>query len=398
MNKSTSVYIVGAARTPIGKLNGQLASVSAVELGTIAAKSALSRSALPANKVNQVFFGNAIQAGNGQNPARQVALNTGLPQTTPAVTINDVCASGLHSINLAAKLIRAGELSVALAGGMESMSNAPYLLTKARRGYRLGNGQLIDAMQRDGLIDAFNHYHMGITAENVAQKYHLTRSELDQFAQQSQEKAVAAQQTGHFTEEITPVHISGKHGQGWAIDQDEGPRPDSSLTKLANLKPAFKQDGLVTAGNSSGLNDGAAAVILANDETVAQLGLTPLARWEEGTLVGLDPALMGLGPISAIHQLMNKTHLTISDIELFEINEAFASQSLAVINELGLPPELVNPNGGAIALGHPLAASGARIVVTLAYEMKHAKKQLGVASLCVGGGMGAAALLSGCSE
>ncbi len=394
MNQSSPVYIVGAARTPIGKLNGTLSSLSAVQLGTIAAQAAIQRAHIGTDQIDQVYFGNAIQAGNGQNPARQVALNAGLLQTTPAVTINDVCASGLHSINLAAKLIRAGEMNVALAGGTESMSNAPYLMTKARRGYRLGNAELVDAMQNDGLMDAFNNYHMGITAENVAKRYHLTRQELDAFAQHSQEKAVAAQQAGHFKDEITPVTVPLRHGKTAVVSQDEGPRPDSSLTKLAKLKPAFAADGIVTAGNSSGINDGAAAVILASAEAVHRLGLTPLARWEEGTIVGLDPAVMGLGPIPAIRQLMAKTELTTDQIDLFEINEAFAAQSIAVIRELGLDPQKVNPQGGAIALGHPLAASGARIVVTLAYEMKRHQSHRGIASLCVGGGMGVAALLT----
>lgn len=394
MNQSSPVYIVGAARTPIGKLNGSLSSLSAVQLGTIAAQAAIQRAHIGTDQIDQVYFGNAIQAGNGQNPARQVALNAGLPPVTPAVTINDVCASGLHSINLAAKLIRASEMDVALAGGTESMSNAPYLMTKARRGYRLGNAELVDAMQNDGLMDAFNHYHMGITAENVAKRYHLTRQELDTFAQHSQEKAVAAQQAGQFSDEITPVTIQLRHGKTAVVSQDEGPRPDSSLTKLAKLKPAFATDGIVTAGNSSGINDGAAAVILASEEAVHRLGLTPLARWEEGTLVGLDPAVMGLGPIPAIRQLMAKTKLATDQIDLFEINEAFAAQSIAVIRELGLDPQKVNPQGGAIALGHPLAASGARIVVTLAYEMKRHQSHRGIASLCVGGGMGVAALLT----
>lgn len=394
MNQPSPVYLVGAARTPIGKLNGSLASLSAVQLGTIAAKAALQRAQIAPDQIDQVYFGNAIQAGNGQNPARQVALNAGLPQTTPAVTINDVCASGLHSINIAAKLIRAGEMSVALAGGTESMSNAPYLMTKARRGYRLGNAELVDAIQNDGLLDAFHHYPMGITAENVADRYHLSRQDLDEFAQRSQEKAVAAKQNGQFSEEITPVTVKLRHGKTAVVDQDEGPRPESSLEKLAHLKPVFAANGLSTAGNSAGINDGAAAVILASEDAVRQLSLTPLARWEEGTLVGLDPALMGLGPIPAIRQLMVKTKLTTNDIDLFEINEAFAAQSVAVIRELGLDQARVNPQGGAISLGHPLAATGARLVVTLAYEMKRQRAHRGVASLCVGGGMGVAALLT----
>lgn len=394
MNQSSPVYIVGAARTPIGKLNGALSPLSAIQLGTVAAQAAIQRAHIDADQIDQAYFGNAIQSGNGQNPARQVALNAGLPQVTPAVTINDVCASGLHSINLAAKLIRAGEMNVALAGGTESMSNAPYLMTRARRGYRLGNAELVDAMQNDGLMDAFNHYHMGITAENVAQRYQLTRQELDGFAQHSQEKAVAAQQAGQFKEEIAPVTIQLRHGKTAVVSEDEGPRPDSSLEKLAKLKPAFAAEGIVTAGNSSGINDGAAAVILASEGAVHRLGLTPLARWEEGTIVGLDPAVMGLGPIPAIRQLMAKTELTTNQIDLFEINEAFAAQSIAVIRELGLDPQKVNPQGGAIALGHPLAASGARIVVTLSYEMDRQQSRRGVASLCVGGGMGVAALLT----
>lgn len=392
---SAAVYIIGAARTPIGKMNGTLAGLSAVQLGTIASKAAIMRSGIKPELIDQVYFGNAIQAGNGQNPARQVAINSGLSQSVPATTINDVCASGLHSINLAAQLIRAGEMSVALAGGMESMSNAPYLLRNARRGYRLGNGKLVDTLQNDGLIDAFHHYHMGQTAENVAKRYQLTRQELDQFAQSSQEKAVAAQRAGRFDNEIVPVTVPMKHGQTKTITLDEGPRPDSSLDKLAHLKPAFTQNGVVTAGNSSGINDGAAALVLASQQLVDQLGIVPLARWDEGSLVGLDPAVMGLGPISAIRQLLAKSRVPLDQVDLFEINEAFAAQSLAVIRELGLPSSRVNPNGGAVALGHPLAASGARIAVTLAYEMSRRHSKYGVASLCVGGGMGVAALLHG---
>ncbi|WP_295746049.1 acetyl-CoA C-acetyltransferase [uncultured Limosilactobacillus sp.] len=395
---SSSVYIIGAARTPIGKMNGTLAGLSAVQLGTIAAKAAIDRSHIKPELIDQVFFGNALQAGNGQNPARQVAINAGLSQTVPATTVNDVCASGLHSINLAAQLIRAGEMSAVLAGGMESMSNAPYLLRNARRGYRLGDGQLVDALQNDGLIDAFHHYSMGQTAENVAEQYQLTRQKLDQFAQDSQQKAIAAQQAGRFADEIVPVTVPLKHGQSKTITLDEGPRPNSSLAKLSQLKPAFSPHGVVTAGNSSGINDGAAAVILASGELVNQLGLTPLARWDEGSLVGLDPAVMGLGPIPAIRQLMAKSQLSLDQVDLFEINEAFAAQSLAVIRELQLPASRVNPNGGAIALGHPLAASGARIVVTLAYEMSRRHSQYGIAALCVGGGMGAAALFHGSND
>lgn len=394
MNEQTTVYIVGATRTPIGKMNGALSSLDAVQLGTIVIESVLHKAGLSPKMVDQVYMGNALQAGNGQNPARQAAINAGLSQATPAVTINDVCASGLHSINLAAKLIRANEMNVAIAGGMESMSNAPYLLRNARRGYRLGDGQLIDSMQNDGLIDAFHHYPMGITAENVAQRYRLTRAEIDAFAQRSQERAVVAQRAGHFTEEITPVTIKDRHGRVYEVTTDEGPRPNSSLAKLSQLKPVFQANGVVTAGNSSGINDGAAAVVLASCQAVKKFGLTPLARWEEGSIVGLDPAVMGLGPIPAIHQLMSKTNLTTSDIDLFEINEAFATQSIAVIRELGLDPAVVNPNGGAIALGHPLAASGARIVVTLVNELRRQGSQRGVASLCVGGGMGIATLLS----
>lgn len=387
------VYIVGAARTPIGKLGGELSSQSAVQLGTIATQAALDRSKLPKDAVDSVMIGNVIQAGGGQNPARQVTIHAGLPVSVPATTLNAVCGSGLQSINLQAKLIMMGDIDVAVAGGMESMSNAPYLVRQGRFGYRFGPGNFEDSLESDALDDAFYGYPMGMTAENIADKCHVSRQQMDEFAYQSQVKAVAAQKAGSFEAEIVPVPVTDQHGRVSMVSVDEAPRPDTSLEVMAKLKPAFKPDGKVTAGNASGLNDGAAAVVLASDRAVEKYHLQPLAKWVSGKLTALDPSFMGLGPISAVRKTLAHVNLTPDDVDCFEINEAFAAQMVPVMEALKVPAEKVNPNGGAIALGHPVGASGARILVTLLYEMQRRHDHRGVATLCVGGGMGVAALV-----
>lgn len=387
------VYIVAAQRTPIGKFGGALAPLTAAQLGAAAIKGALAASGLAAEKVDQVLMGNVIQAGGGQNPARQAAIAAGLPQSVPAITINDVCASGMSSINLGASLIQSGQAQVIVAGGMESMSNAPYLLQRARQGYRFGDGQLVDALQRDGLNDAWGGYPMGMTAENVNDRYQVSREEQDQFALTSHQRAVAAQRQHAFDDEIVPVMVQ-RRKQTVVVDQDESPRPDTSLSVLSKLKPVFKPNGSVTAGNSSGLNDGGAAVILASREAVEKYQLRPLAQWRASSLVGLDPQLMGLGPYYAVSKLFQTTELTEKDVDIFELNEAFASQTLVSQRLLKLPAAKVNPYGGAIALGHPLGCSGARIIVTLVHQLWSLNQWVGVASLCVGGGMGAATLIT----
>lgn len=386
------VYIVAAQRTPIGKFGGALASVPAVQLGAVAIRAALAKSGLPQTAVDQVLMGNVIQAGSGQNPARQATIAAGIDQVVPAITINDVCASGLSSINLGASLIQSGQADVVVAGGMESMSRAPYLLQRAREGYRFGDGKLVDALQKDGLNDAWGGYPMGITAENVSDRYQVSRKEQDCFALTSHRRAVAAQQRHAFDEEIVPVTVPTWKGKE-IVNSDEAPRPDTSLAALSKLRPAFKDGGTVTAGNSSGLNDGGAAVVLASKTAVTKYHLQPLAQWVASALVGLDPTLMGLGPYYAISKLFKKTGTGVDDIDIFELNEAFASQAIVCQRLLKVPDEKMNPDGGAIALGHPLGCSGARILVTLVHQMRALGKHSGVASLCVGGGMGAATLI-----
>lgn len=385
------VAIVGAARTPIGKLGGALATLSAVELGTIAIQAALQRAQVAVNQVNEVYMGMAIQAGQGQNPARQAAMHAGLPESVPAMTVNVLCGSGMQAISLAAKQIRLGDAQVMVAGGMESMSNAPYLLPNGRFGYRYGNGELLDSLTQDGLTDAFYHYPMGMTAENLLAKYPVSRHDLDAFALASQEKARAAQQAQRFADEIVPVTVPTKHGEV-IVAADEAIR-DTSMAALAKLPPVFKKDGDVTAGNSSGLNDGAAAVVLMDAELAQATGAPILGYWLDGNLVGVDPAIMGIGPLQASQQLMAKHTLTVADFDLVELNEAFAAQSVVTIRELGLDETKVNVNGGAIALGHPLGDSGARIIVTLLYEMQKQNSDRGLAALCIGGGMGAATII-----
>ena len=385
------VAIVGAARTPIGKLGGALATLSAVELGTIAIQAALQRAQVAVNQVNEVYMGMAIQAGQGQNPARQAAMHAGLPESVPAMTVNVLCGSGMQAISLAAKQIRLGDAQVMVAGGMESMSNAPYLLPNGRFGYRYGNGELLDSLTQDGLTDAFYHYPMGMTAENLLAKYPVSRHDLDAFALASQEKAQAAQQAQRFADEIVPVTVPTKHGEV-TVAADEAIR-DTSMAALAKLPPVFKKDGDVTAGNSSGLNDGAAAVVLMDADLAQATGAPILGYWLDGNLVGVDPAIMGIGPLQASQQLMAKHTLTVADFDLVELNEAFAAQSVVTIRELGLDETKVNVNGGAIALGHPLGDSGARIIVTLLYEMQKQNSDRGLAALCIGGGMGAATII-----
>ena len=393
MNK---VFILGACRTPIGKMGGSLAALSAVDLGSIVIKESLKRSGAPAEAVDHVYMGCVIQAGLGQNVARQAVLKAGLPNSTTAQTVNIVCGSGLDSVNSAARMIACGDADVVIAGGMESMSNAPFAVMNGRYGYKMGspmiNTPLVDTMVNDALWDAVNNYHMGITAENVAEKYGLSRQELDQFAVESQNKAAAAIADGKFKDEIVSVVIKNRKGD-IIVDTDEGPRPGTTVEGLSKLKPAFKPDGIVTAGNSSGINDGAAAVVLVSEQKAKELGLHPQVEWVGGALGGVDPAIMGVGPVESTRKLLNKLNLSIDDIDVVEANEAFAAQSIAVKRELNIPDEKLNVNGGAIALGHPVGASGCRILVTLLYALRQQKKEKGLATLCIGGGMGCSMLI-----
>lgn len=386
------VVFVGAKRTPTGKLGGALASKTAVQLGTIAIQAALKQSRLTPDQVDEVFLGNVLTAGEGQNPARQASLHAGLPIAVPATTINDVCGSGMQAIRLAAQQIMLGTAQVVIAGGMESMSNAPYLVPGARFGYKYGNRQLIDSLYHDGLRDAYGDYAMGVTAENLLVKYPESRIDIDRFALASQAKAIAARDAGKFTAEIVPVEVS-KRRQTVTVEYDE-PIRETSMEQLAKLAPVFKEDGTVTAGNSSGINDGAAAVVMTSESYAKKHDLAILGYWTADALVGVDPAIMGIGPYYAIRKLQEQASFKDQDVDLYEINEAFAAQSLVVIHQLGIDPQKVNVNGGAVALGHPLGASGARIIVTMLYEMQRRNAQRGVASLCIGGGMGAAALLT----
>ena len=387
---SNDIVIISATRTAIGKFGGQFSSISAVELGTAAAKSAIEKGKVDPTLIDTVIFGQVLQAGLGQNPARQVALNSGLPHTSTALTVNEVCGSGLKSILLAAQAIRLGDAKIVLAGGMENMSLAPHLLQN-RFAIKNGNCTMIDALFHDGLTDAFSNEAMGITAENLVEKYGFTRQQLDEFAAQSQQKAYQAQQNGAFDKEITPIEITNKKTkQVVAIDKDEFIRPETTVESLSSLRPAFKADGIVTAGNSSGINDGAAALILTTREVANTLNLPILATLTGYAEAGVDPSIMGIGPVPAIEKLIQRTHIPLDRVDLFELNEAFAAQSLAVIKELKINSEKVNVHGGAIALGHPIGASGARIVVTLIHALQQRQLQTGIASLCVGGGMGVA--------
>lgn len=387
---SNDIVIISATRTPIGKFGGQFASISAVELGTTVAKSAIEKGKVDPSLIDTVIFGQVLQAGIGQNPARQVALNSGLPHTSTALTVNEVCGSGLKSILLAAQAIRLGDAKIVLAGGMENMSLAPHLLPN-RFATKNGNCTMIDALFHDGLTDAFSNEAMGITAENLVEKYGFTRQQLDEFAAQSQQKAYQAQQNGAFDKEITPIELTNKKTkQVVTINKDEFIRPETTVESLSSLRPAFKKDGVVTAGNSSGINDGAAALILTTREVANTLNLPILATLTGYAEAGVDPSIMGIGPVPAIEKLIQRTHIPLDRVDLFELNEAFAAQSLAVIKDLKINPEKVNVNGGAIALGHPIGASGARIVVTLIHALQQRQLQTGIASLCVGGGMGVA--------
>ena len=386
------IVIASACRTAIGKFGGTLANVPAAELGSIVIKEALNRANVKPEQVDHVYMGCVIQAGLGQNVARQASLKAGLPIETPAVTVNVVCGSGLNCVNMAAQMIEAGDADIVVAGGMESMSLAPYAMMKGRYGYRMGNATLVDTMVNDALWDVFNNYHMGITAENVAEQWNLTREMLDEFAACSQQKCEKAMAEGKFKDEIVPVEVKGKKGSV-IVDTDEGPRPGTTVETLARLKPAFKKDGIVTAGNASGINDGAAAIVVMSEEKAKELGIKPMATWVGGALGGVDPSIMGVGPVAAVNKLMGKLNMKVADMDLIEANEAFAAQSLAVGHDLGFDMEKLNVNGGAIALGHPVGASGCRILVTLLHEMQRRDAKKGLATLCIGGGMGCATVV-----
>ncbi|MBE7897932.1 acetyl-CoA C-acetyltransferase [Paenibacillus polymyxa] len=386
------VAIVSPLRTAVGSFNKALAPLSAPELGATVMTACLQQSKLEPSLIDQIFMGNVLQAGNGQNPARQAALKAGIPIDVPESTINTVCGSGLHAVALAYDSILAEQGNIVLAGGMESMSNAPYLLKNARNGYKLGNGELVDSLVADGLTCPINHYHMGITAENVAEKYGISRLEQDAFAYESQIKAVEAKNNKVFEEQIVPVMIKNKKETTY-FTEDEHIRGNTTKEKLSQLKPAFKENGTVTAGNASGINDGAAAMLVVSEDKCKEHALKPLAYIKGYSLVGVDPAYMGMGPVKAISSLLKKQGMSIDDIDLFEINEAFAAQALAVQKELGVNPEKANVNGGAIAIGHPVGASGARVLVTLVHEMVRRSSRYGVVSLCIGTGMGIAMLV-----
>ena len=386
------VVLAGACRTAIGSMGGALSTVPAAELGSIVIKEALNRTGVDPAAVDEVLMGCVIQAGQGQNVARQASIKAGVPVEVPAVTINVVCGSGLNCVNLAATKILAGEADIVIAGGMENMSMAPYAMMKGRYGYRLGNAELVDTMVNDALWDAFNQYHMGVTAENVAEQWGLTREQLDEFAAWSQQKAVAAIEAGKFKDEIVPVEVKVKK-KVVVVDTDEGPRPGTTAESISKLRPAFKKDGIVTAANASSINDGAAAIVVMSEEKAKELGVTPMATWVAGALGGVDPSIMGVGPVAATKKVMAKTGLTVDDMDLIEANEAFAAQSLAVGHDLGFDNDKLNVNGGAIALGHPVGASGCRILVTLLHEMAKRDAKKGLATLCIGGGMGCATIV-----
>lgn len=392
MSQKGKVVLAGAVRTAVGKMGGALSNVPSSTLGSIVIREALKRSGVAPEQVDEVLMGCVLQAGLGQNVVRQASIFAGIPDTVPASTLNNVCGSGLKSVNLAAALVETGEADIVVAGGMENMSMAPFAISKARFGYRMNNGVLEDLMIKDALWDAFNNYHMGITAENVAEKYGVSREMQDEFAALSQQKAGKAIGEGRFCEEIVPVEVKTKK-QTVVVDTDEGPRAGVTKESLSRLKPAFKPDGTVTAGNASGINDGAAAVVVMSEDKAKELGITPMAYWIAGQSAGVDPAYMGIGPASSTKKIMEKTGLTVDDMDLIELNEAFASQSIAVGKLLNLDFSKVNVNGGAIALGHPVGASGCRILVTLLYEMQRRNSTYGLASLCVGGGMGVSAIV-----
>ena len=387
------VVLAGACRTVIGTMGGTLSTTPAPDLGTIVIKEALKRTGIRPEQVDEVYMGCVIQAGLGQNPARQAAVNAGIPVEVPATTINVLCGSGLHCVNLAAKLIASGDADIIVAGGMENMSKAPYLLYDARFGYRMGAAMMDDALLRDALHDAFGGYHMGMTAENVAEDWGLTRQQLDEFAAWSQNKCEKAQAEGRFKDEIVPVEVKKKK-ETIIFDTDEGPRKGVTVEGISKLRPAFKEGGIVTAANSSGINDGAAAIIVMSEEKAKELGITPMGTWIGGELAGVEPRIMGVGPVASTRKVMKKTGYQISDFDLIEANEAFAAQSVEVGHDLGFDMDKLNVNGGAIALGHPVGASGCRILVTLLHEMAKRDAKKGLATLCVGGGMGCSAIVT----
>ena len=385
-----NVVIASAARTPIGSFGGSLASVSPIQLGQLVISEVIRRAGVPNKSIEEVIMGQILQGGCGQNPARQAAIGAGIPNHIPSYTVNKLCGSGLKSVTLGALAIAAGEADIIVAGGMESMSRAPYYLDKARNGYRMGNGILEDSILKDALTDAFHGIHMGVTAENIADQYRISREEADAFALQSQQKAAKAMSEGLFNQEIVPVPIPGKRGESVMVTEDEYPRRDTTMESLAKLRPAFREGGVVTAGNSSGINDGAAALLMMEQGAAQKAGIRPLARILGWGAVGVDPRIMGMGPVEAIRKALAKAGLTLDDIDLVELNEAFAVQSLAVIRELRLDSRKVNVNGGAIALGHPVGCSGARVLVTLLHEMERSGLRHGLAALCIGGGQGIA--------
>ncbi|WP_145005681.1 acetyl-CoA C-acetyltransferase [Pseudomonas oryzihabitans] len=384
------VVIVAATRTAVGSFQGSLANVPAVELGATVIRALLEQTGVAPAQVDEVILGQVLTAGAGQNPARQAAVKAGLPHEVPALTLNKVCGSGLKAVQLAVQAIRCGDAEIVIAGGMENMSLAPYVLPKVRSGLRLGHAELVDSMISDGLWDAFNDYHMGQTAENLVEKYQISREAQDAFAARSQQRAAAAVESGRFREEITPVLIPQRKGEPLAFATDEGIRADTTAEGLARLRPAFAKDGSVTAGNASSLNDGAAAVLVMSAAKAAALGLTPLAHIAAYASAGVDPAIMGIGPVSATRKTLEKAGWQLADLDLIEANEAFAAQALAVGQELGWDDDRVNVNGGAIALGHPIGASGCRVLVTLLHELRRREGRRGLATLCIGGGQGVA--------
>ena len=387
------VVIVSAARTPIGNFGGTLKGVPTRKLGAIAIKGAVERAGIKPEMVDEVIMGAVLQGALGQNVARQMTLDAGLPIETPAMTINKVCGSGLRAVELAAQIIKAGDAEIVVAGGAENMSATAYAMPAASWGARMNNTQMVDMMVNDGLWDAFNGYHMGITAENVAEQWGITREELDEFSVISQNRAEAAIKAGKFKDEIVPVEIPQKKGDPIIFDTDEFPKFGTTIDKVAKLKPAFKKDGIVTAANASGINDAGAAVVVMSKEKADELGIKPLCTIKSYASAGVDPSIMGVGPIPASQKALAKAGLTIEDIDLVEANEAFAAQSLAVRKELNLDPEKTNVNGGAIAIGHPIGASGCRILITLIYEMMKRDSKYGLATLCIGGGMGTALIV-----
>ena len=388
------VVIASAARTPIGSYGGALKSVSAQDLGITAVKEAIKRAGIKPEDVDEMVFGCVLQAGLGQNVARQISIGAGIPKEKPAMTLNIVCGSGLRSVSLAAQMIMAGDSDIVVAGGTESMSNAPFLLNDERWGARMGDKKVVDEMIKDGLWDAFNNYHMGMTAENIVDKFGLTREEQDELAAMSQNRAEKARAEGKFKDEIVPVEVKDRKGNVTVVDTDEHIREGVTAEGISKLKPAFKRDGgSVTAANASGLNDGSAALVVMSEEKAKELGVKPLATIVSYATEGVDPAIMGTGPIPTVRKALEKANLTLEDIDLIEANEAFAAQALSVIKELGLNTDIVNVNGGAIALGHPVGASGARILTTLLYEMQKRDSKKGIATLCIGGGMGTAVVV-----